>query len=108
MSGFYLRQPGVRTSRELHRMALPTICALSLALIAGGCAKKEVTATQEAPAVPVQTMVVVPVAISDSSEYLATLKSRHSTALNPQVEGQVTNIFVKSGDRVAAGAADAD
>jgi len=103
MSRFYLRQPGVRVPCGLRRIALPTFCALSLALIAGGCAKKEVTASQEAPTVPVQTMVVAPVAIADSSEYLATLKSRHSTALNPQVEGQVTNIFVKSGDRVAAG-----
>jgi len=40
-----------------------------------------------------------------SSEYLATLKSRGSSILNPQVEGQVTRIFVKSGDRVAPGAA---
>ena len=103
MSGFYLKQPGVRTSRGLRGVALPTICMLSLALIAGGCAKKEATASQEAPAVPVQTMVVAPVAIADSSEYLATLKSRHSTALNPQVEGQVTHVFVKSGDHVAAG-----
>ena len=103
MSGFYLRQPGIRASRKLPRVALPIICALSFALIAGGCARKEATASQEAPAVPVQTMVVAPIVIADSSEYLATLKSRHSTALNPQVEGQVTNIFVKSGDRVAAG-----
>ncbi len=51
----------------------------------------------------VRTVVVEPVAIPDASEYLATLKSRHSTALNPQVEGQVTHIFVKSGDRVKAG-----
>ena len=103
MSGFYLKQPGIRTSRGLRGVVLPAICALGLALIAGGCAKKEATASQEAPAVTVQTMVVAPVTIADSSEYLATLKSRHSTALNPQVEGQVTNVFVKSGDRVAAG-----
>ena len=103
MSGFYLKQLGVRTSQGLRGVVLPAICALGLALIAGGCAKKEATASQEAPAVTVQTMVVAPVTIADSSEYLATLKSRHSTALNPQVEGQVTNVFVKSGDRVAAG-----
>ena len=52
----------------------------------------------------VKTIVIQPVPIPDASEYLATLKSRHSTALNPQVEGQVTNIFVKSGDHVTAGA----
>jgi RND family efflux transporter MFP subunit len=51
----------------------------------------------------VKTIVVQPVSISDASDYLATLKSRHSTALNPQVEGQVIHILVKSGDRVTAG-----
>ncbi|HKN26034.1 MAG TPA: efflux RND transporter periplasmic adaptor subunit, partial [Candidatus Acidoferrum sp.] len=43
--------------------------------------------------------------LSNSTEYLAILKSRHSATLNPQVEGQVTKILVKSGDRVKAGAA---
>jgi RND family efflux transporter MFP subunit len=96
-------QPGFHWSGEVHRAAFCMVSALGLALLAGGCAKKEAAANQEAPAVAVQTMVVTPVAIPDSSEYLATLKSRHSTALNPQVEGQVVSIFVKSGDRVAAG-----
>ena len=41
--------------------------------------------------------------IADSSEYLSILKSRHSATINPQVEGQITKIFVKSGDRVKAG-----
>jgi RND family efflux transporter MFP subunit len=36
---------------------------------------------------------------------VATLKSRHTTNVQPQVEGVLTRIFVKSGDRVAAGAA---
>jgi len=41
--------------------------------------------------------------IPDTSEYLSILKSRHSAAINPQVEGQITRIFVKSGDHVQAG-----
>jgi RND family efflux transporter MFP subunit len=41
--------------------------------------------------------------ISDTTEYLAILKSRHSSIMNPQVEGYVTKIYVKSGDRVKAG-----
>src|SRR6202035_2397350 len=43
--------------------------------------------------------------LHDASEYLATLKSRHSLTVQPQIDGEVTRIFVKSGDRVAAGAA---
>jgi RND family efflux transporter MFP subunit len=51
----------------------------------------------------VQVYVAQPRKISNSTEYLAILKSRHSATLNPQVEGQVTKIFVKSGDRAKAG-----
>jgi RND family efflux transporter MFP subunit len=40
--------------------------------------------------------------IADTTEYLSILKSRHSATINPQVEGYVTKIFVKSGDRVRA------
>jgi RND family efflux transporter MFP subunit len=41
--------------------------------------------------------------LRDTSEYLATLKSRHSVNVQPQTEGVLTQIFVKSGDRVAPG-----
>jgi RND family efflux transporter MFP subunit len=34
---------------------------------------------------------------------LSILKSRHSANINPQVEGYITKIYVKSGDRVTAG-----
>ena len=55
-------------------------------------------------AMPVQVHLVQAQTISDSSEYLAILKSRRSAVINPQVEGQITKIFVKSGDHVKAGA----
>ena len=42
--------------------------------------------------------------VNDASEYVATLKSRDSAVIMPQVEGQVIKIFVHSGDAVAAGA----
>jgi RND family efflux transporter MFP subunit len=71
-----------------------------------GCGQKQVAAgNEEPPAIVVKTAVIQPVPISESSEYLGTLKSRHSVVLNPQVEGQITNIFVRSGDRVKAGTA---
>jgi RND family efflux transporter MFP subunit len=44
-----------------------------------------------------------PEAIPDTTEYLSVLKSRRSSTINPQVEGFVTKILVKSGDRVGAG-----
>jgi RND family efflux transporter MFP subunit len=83
--------------------SLALLCALGLATIGAGCGKKEASANQDPPATQVKTIVIQPVAIADTSEYLATLKSRRSATLNPQVEGQVIEISVKSGDRVKAG-----
>jgi RND family efflux transporter MFP subunit len=89
------------------RVRLANICAFAplfiLSIFAGGCGQKEAAANPSFQAVPVKTEVVEPVPIPETSDYLATLKSRHSTVLNPQVEGQITNIFVKSGDHVKAG-----
>ena len=42
--------------------------------------------------------------IEDASEYVATLKSLRSTTIQPQIDGQITQILVKSGDRVRQGA----
>lgn len=42
--------------------------------------------------------------IDDTTEYVATLKSLRSTTIHPQIDGQITQIFVKSGDRVGQGA----
>jgi len=41
--------------------------------------------------------------VADSSDYAATLDSRQSVILQPRVEGQISAIYVKSGDRVNAG-----
>jgi len=43
--------------------------------------------------------------ISDTTEYVATLKSRDSAVIMPEVEGRITQIYVHSGEHVAAGAA---
>src|SRR5215510_1400073 len=44
-----------------------------------------------------------PPGVSDTTEYIATLKSRASAALRPEVDGRVTEILVRPGDRVSAG-----
>ncbi|HUE41956.1 MAG TPA: efflux RND transporter periplasmic adaptor subunit [Candidatus Sulfotelmatobacter sp.] len=54
-------------------------------------------------AMPVQVLVAKAQKIPDETEYLSLLKSRNSSVINPQVEGQITKIFVKSGDRVKPG-----
>src|SRR5208282_6447501 len=80
---------------------------LALAALTAGCGKTAAgdpaTAGGAPPAMPVQVMIAKSQKIPDTTEYLSILKSRHSATINPQVEGQITKIFVKSGDRVKAG-----
>lgn len=60
-------------------------------------------AAQGFPAMHVQTQAADEQNVGDFTEYLATLKSRNSSMLQPEVEGQITKIFVKSGDHVKPG-----
>ncbi len=53
---------------------------------------------------PVQVRIAQAEKIPEVTEYLSILKSRHSVTINPHVEGYITKIFVKSGDRVTPGA----
>lgn len=57
------------------------------------------------PAVKVKVSTVQRGIIEDSTEYIATLESRRSVNLQPRVQGQISQIFVRSGDPVTAGAA---
>ena len=53
---------------------------------------------------PVKVLDAQPVAVQDATEYVAMVKSRDSAVMMPQVEGQIVQISVHSGSRVAAGA----
>jgi RND family efflux transporter MFP subunit len=55
-------------------------------------------------AFPVKIIVVQEQMVPESSDYLAMLRSRNSSALQPQVEGAIIRILVHSGDRVNPGA----
>ena len=54
-------------------------------------------------AMPVQTVAVTLAPVPQSSEYVATIKSRRSATLQPMVQGNLTQIRVHSGDHVKAG-----
>jgi RND family efflux transporter MFP subunit len=56
------------------------------------------------PAMGVKLLTLEQKSIEQTSEFIATLRSLRSTTVQPEVEGLVTRIFVKSGDRVRAGA----
>jgi RND family efflux transporter MFP subunit len=51
----------------------------------------------------VQTVVLEPKPIPQSSEFVATIRSLRSTTVQPQVDGIVRQVFVRAGDRVTAG-----
>lgn len=81
----------------------------ALALAAGtialaGCGNTANAGKPAAPqAFPVKVITAQAQKVPFSTDYLATLRSRNSSVLQPQVEGDVTRIFVHSGDRVKAG-----
>jgi RND family efflux transporter MFP subunit len=66
--------------------------------------KTEAGAQTPPPAVPVKISTTEIGTIDDSSDYVASLESRRSVTLQPRIQGQVTQIFVRSGDVVAQGA----
>jgi RND family efflux transporter MFP subunit len=76
-------------------------CLLLFGLM--GCDAKPATPTQTLPPTPVKTEVARQVPIPVTSQYLVSLKSRESAAINPQVEGWVVKIDVRSGERVHEG-----
>src|SRR6202521_4309665 len=87
--------------KTLLLAALGGAIGATLACSGGGTEDPKANSSAGMP-VKVQEARAVPV--NDTTEYVATLKSRDSAVLMPQVEGQVTRIYVHSGDRVAAGA----
>ncbi len=70
-----------------------------------GCQQKGAAPAQGAgmQGMPVQTVAVALEPVPQTSEYVATIKSRRSATLQPQVDGRLTGIRVRSGDHVKAG-----
>lgn len=82
----------------------PLLCAFAATLLClSGSCKKSAQATEAMPAFPVKVQKVALQQVGDSSEFLATLQSRNAAILQPEVEGQITKIFVSSGASVVAG-----
>ncbi len=83
---------------------------LLVALVANGatlaCSSHAAQNAQaKSPAgMPVKVQEAQATAVNDATEYVATLKSRDSAVIMPQVEGQVTKIYAHSGETVGAGA----
>jgi len=90
----------LRTSHLPSRFA----CMLGSAavLFAMGC-KPAAPPAAPPQAMPVQVAPVTLSPVPTGDTYVATIKSRRSATMQPQVDGNITKIFVKSGDTVKPG-----
>jgi RND family efflux transporter MFP subunit len=79
--------------------------AVALGIAVTGCQQKQAPTAAAAgmQALPVQTEAVTLAPVEQTSEYVATIQSRRSATLQPQVNGRLLQIRVKSGDHLAAG-----
>jgi RND family efflux transporter MFP subunit len=95
MSGFFATPPSLILSGTL----------LAGLLFSTACGKgKEAEANAAGPhAMPVHVVTAKAEKVSDTTDYVATLKSRDSAVVMPQVEGIITQILVHSGEIVASG-----
>jgi RND family efflux transporter MFP subunit len=84
-------------------IALATLLLLSFTVTACNRAAQPAGAQGGPPPAAVHIVTLTLKPVEQSSEFIATLKSLRSTTVQPEVEGFVTRIFVKSGDRVRPG-----
>jgi len=83
------------------RRILPIIACAAACLLAG--CKSAAPAAAAPQAMPVQVAPVTLSPVPSSDTYVSTIKSRRSATMQPQVDGNLTRILVKSGDTVQAG-----
>lgn len=89
--------------RKLADILFVGLLAL-VAVTSSGCGKTEAKEPAPQP-LPVNTQTVNLTPVPRVDEYVATVKSRRSASIQPQVDGSLTRILVKSGDHVRAGQA---
>ena len=88
----------------MKRLIILSILLPGISIFTAGCKQSEAAAKAPAmQALPVQTQSVVLSPVEESSDFVATVKSRRSVTVMPQVDGNLTQILVKSGDHVRAG-----
>ncbi len=78
--------------------------ALAALVFTTACSNSGAAKAAAPQAMPVQVKTATLQKVDDTTEYVATLKSRDSAVVMPQVEGIITQIFVHSGQQVSSGA----
>ena len=87
--------------RRLARRCEALVVCFAFVGLAAGCGKAAGPASP--PPVPVEAITLSEHAVEQTTEFVGTVKSRRSTTVQPQVEGFLTRILVRSGDRVQPG-----
>ena len=96
----------VRITEIWNRSPVEAVGLLALGVLALGLAGCKAAAAPSGPAPQAMPVVVAPVsfsAVPTGDTYVATIKSRRSATISPQVDGNITKIFVVSGQVVKAG-----
>ena len=84
-------------------MSVPFVVLVTLVLIgSSGCTRTEAKPPAQ-QALPVRVVSIDLSPVPRQDEYVATIKSRRSASIQPQVDGALVRILVKSGDHVRAG-----
>lgn len=78
-------------------------CVIVAMLSLGACSRSKAEGPQGPPVMPVKVQTVESHEIGDTSEYVATIKSRHSATVMSDVEGWIFDIHVHSGQLVKKG-----
>jgi RND family efflux transporter MFP subunit len=86
------------------RLVLPVLLVAAACSRGGAPANGAPGAGGPPPATAVGIVTLQNKPLEVASEFISTVRSLHSTTVQPQVDGRVTRIFVKSGDNVRAGA----
>jgi RND family efflux transporter MFP subunit len=89
-----------------RRLALVSVTPLLSTVLLAGCGGDRPAAAGPPARQPVTVGIVEvsPRPVERFTDYVATVRSQRSSEVRPQVEGIVTRIYVRSGQRVAAGA----
>lgn len=79
------------------------IAAMALAVGVAACGGAPAGPPAAPPPMPVEVVTLASKPVERTAEYVGTFKSRRSADIQPQAEGFLTRILVRSGTRVAVG-----
>jgi len=103
-SNFTFLHPAKSPARAFAFCSLVWLAAVTVACGGGQPAAPAGPPGGGMPPMPVEAITLVNKPVEQVSEFVASLKSRRSSTIQPQAEGHLTRIAVRSGQRVSQGA----